>query len=492
MKQAVVIGGGLGGLATAIRLAHGGYAVTLLEQQPAVGGKLQRVKLGAYTFDRGPSTITMKHAFEGLFRSVGRRFEDYARFYPVESGTRNYFADGSRVDVSLDIARMEQQIASYSAADARNLRPFLKEAKLLYELADAHFMNRLLISARDMFNVGLVTSLFRIRPLTTLQQRLMKYFQHPNTHALFGRYATYVGSDPAQAPAIFTMLAHVETMLGVYGVQGGTYAIVQAYERLARELGVNIVTNTKAERIVVRGNQVHGVESSQAYYPADLVVANGDVLTVHQTLLAPSHRRGMTQERIDRYEPSLSGFVLLAGVKQRYDMLGHHTVFFPKHYGREFYDIFQRKQAPQDPAIYLCHTGYAEAGMAPQGHSNLFILVNAPYLSSTWDWEERGANYQRHVLQLLEQRGLAGLTEQVEQLAVYTPDQLQRDTSAHRGAIYGISSNGVHQTFARPSNKSDINGLWFVGGTTHPGGGTPMVSLSGQLVAEAILAEADR
>ncbi|WNQ10018.1 phytoene desaturase family protein [Paenibacillus aurantius] len=513
MKKVIVIGAGLGGLSCAIRLAHAGYRVTVVEAQETAGGKLQRVRMGEYSFDRGPSTITMPHLFERVFTSVGRRMEDYLTLRRLEPAARNIFPDGSRVDLTEDREAMQEQIARYSPEDALRYPAFMKEAEALYREAEKHFLSRMLLTWKDKLSPRLAAGFLRIRPLTTLQERLEKHFRHPYTLGLFGRYATYVGSSPYRAPAIFAMLAHVEASLGIYAVQGGTYAIPEAFVRLARELGVDIRTGGKVKLILVRGGRAAGVELQERTEPqggpgesadagygarttpqgerleADLVVANGDVLTVCRELLDEEDRPAMPDKRIDRYEPSLSGFVILAGVRNRYEELLHHTVFFPEDYGSEFGEIFDSRTAPQSPAIYLCHSGHSEPGLAPEGGSNLFILVNAPYTSKAWDWEEHGERYRDFILRRLAEYGLKGI-DRPDVSAVYTPEQLKRDTGAYRGAIYGISSNSARQTFFRPTNRAaNIPGLWFTGGTTHPGGGTPMVTLSGQLVAERILEE---
>ncbi|WP_435171316.1 phytoene desaturase family protein [Paenibacillus glycanilyticus] len=489
MKRAVIIGGGIGGLSAAVRLAAAGWSVTILEQQKTLGGKLQKIQLDEFSFDRGPSTITMRHAFQSVFAAAGRQMEDYVEFVPIKEGTRNVFPDGSIVDVNADLAFMEEQIAAFSYKDSRALRPFMRESERLYRLADNYFMNRLLLSWRDKTNPLLLKALLQVRPLLTLDRLLRRYFTHPHTLALFGRYATYVGSDPRRAPSIFAMLPYLEAVLGVYSVKGGTYSIVDGLRRLAEELGVHIHTMTRAKRIIVSGDRASGVETENAIHHADIVVANGDVLSITQELLDNRYRPSAfrQEQAVDKYEPSLSGFVLLAGTKRQYDLLRHHTVFYPDEYGSEFEDIFVRKRPPREPAIYVCWSGRTEAGMAPEGGSNLFILVNAPYCTEELQWNEVGEAYAGRTAEQLERRGLHGLSKDMIASSRYTPEQLRKDTSAYRGAIYGISSNSPSQTFARPSNRSHLKGLWFVGGTTHPGGGTPLVALSGRLVAEAIL-----
>ncbi|MFD2612662.1 phytoene desaturase family protein [Paenibacillus gansuensis] len=490
VKKAAVIGGGLGGLACAIRLAAGGWKVTVCEQQPKLGGKLQRIDAEGYRFDRGPSTITMLDSFEAVFASAGRKMEHYLSFYPIHPLTRNLFADGHIVDAVKDRVRMMEQIARYSPEDARNFPAFMEEAGQMYRIGKQQFLNKLLLDWKDKVSLPMAASFFRIRPFTKLQGMLRRYFRHPNTLALFGRYATYVGSSPYSAPAVFSMLASLEADEGIYGVKGGTYEIVKAFTKLAQELGVEILASTAVEEIRMNGGRASGVMTSGGFLQADAVIANGDVLSVYEKLVPQRYRPSMSQNKIERYEPSLSGFVTLLGVKKKYDLLKHHTVFFPQNYSDEFNDIFVKRVAPKDPTLYICCTSGTEPETAPAEGSSLFVLANAPYVTDAWDWQKERDSYREHVKRKLESAGLTGLALQTEVEITYTPLDLERDTSAYKGAIYGISSNSSRQTFARPANRSkDIDGLWFVGGTTHPGGGTPVVTASGRLVAERILQE---
>lgn len=488
-RRVIIIGAGIGGLTAAIRLASAGYSVIMLEQQKEVGGKLQRIEGQGYAFDRGPSTMTMIHRFETIFRSVGKHINEYVNFYPISEGTRHYFPDGTTVDFSTDAAVTQAQIAAYSEQDARNYLSFMKESERLYRLAERHFLNRLLVSWRDKASPSLALAFAKARPFQTYGGMLNRYFRHPYTIALFGRYATYVGSDPGRAPAIFAMLAHAEQRHGVHGIRGGTYALVQGLNRLALELNVDIRTSVRVKRIVSSNGRVTGVDSAIGFLPADIVIANGDVLTVNRDLIDPKDRPAMPDARIRRYEPSLSGFAMLLGVSRTYSLLRHHTVFFPERYGEEFDSIFREKRPPREPALYICNTSCTEAGLAPVGSSNLFVLANAPYLAEEWDWQDRQEEVAGRMIDRLETCGLSNVREHIEFRSVYTPADMAKDTSAYRGAIYGISSNRPSQTFARPSNRGALRGLWFVGGATHPGGGTPMVAASGQLVAEAVIRE---
>ncbi|MFD1903564.1 phytoene desaturase family protein [Paenibacillus rhizoplanae] len=318
------------GLSCAVTLAAEGWDVTVLERQQQPGGKLQRVQAGGYTFDRGPSTITMPHVFRSLYELAGARMEDYVQLYELEPRTRNVFADGKVVDFSRDTGRMQEQMASYSPADAARFPDFLAEAARLYQLSEKQFLNRLLLSWRDKLSPSLVRDLVRVRPFLSLHDLLLRYFSHPNTLAMLGRYATYVGSSPYRSPSIFAMLGHLEIQEGVYGVKGGTYELISGLTALAQNLGVQLLTGTEVTGISVVSGAVEGVDTAQGFYPAKTVIAGGDVLSINKMLLPEAVRPGMTDRRIEAYEPSLSGLVTLAGVPRTYDALLHHTVFFSR------------------------------------------------------------------------------------------------------------------------------------------------------------------
>ncbi|QJC53956.1 phytoene desaturase [Paenibacillus albicereus] len=500
-RRIAVVGGGLGGLSCAIHLAAQGCRVTLLEKEPELGGKLQRVEADGYRFDNGPSTLTMQPVFDAVFEAAGRRREDYVRFRPLDPIARNRFADGTVVDLTSDAERMEAQIAAYSPEDARNYRAYMRESARLHALAEREFLSGLILDWKDRLRPSLLAGFARIRPLASMERTLRSYFRHPNTLAMFGRYATYVGSAPRQTPAVFNMMAHIEAGGGggVFAAEGGSYAIVEAYARLARELGVDIRTGAEVRRIAVLHGRAAGVETDSGFVRADAVVLNADPLQALRRLVPELHRPSMPDRRLDRPEPSVAGFVLLLGVRGELDGLLHHNVFFPDDYEAEFDDLFRRRELPADPAVYVCRSGAggaAEAGPG-NGRTSLFALVNAPAQRDGLDYEALRHSYAQRVLDRLEAHGLSGIAERTATEAgglrrVLTPDDLARRTGAWRGAIYGMSSNRPSQAFFRfPSRDRDIRGLWYAGGSTHPGGGTPIVTIGGRLVAERLLEELD-
>jgi phytoene desaturase len=485
MKDCLVIGAGLGGLSAAIRLAHAGYNVTILEKNEEAGGKLRPITLGPYQFDLGPSTITLKHVFDMVFQSVGRKPEDYLDFYPIDSGTRNFFSPDVHLDFSRDEAAVKKQIAEFSRHDADNYEAFLEEAKRLYDISHRQFFSQLMYPLTTQLSPSLIKDFIKIKPFKTLASLLDDYFEHPYTKKMFLRYATYVGSSPYQSPMIFAMMAHLEGSQGIWGVRGGTYAIVDAFVRLGEELGVVIKYNQNVTKIRKKHDRVIGVEVGDIFYDSDVIIVNADALTAYQTFM--SHHP--LSYALRKKDVSLSGFVWLVGINQTYDVLKHHNVFFPVDYTQEFEAIFDDLDVPETPTIYICQSSVSEPERATPGGGNLFILINAPHLSDKFVWNEIAIReMKRRIIKQLEHFGLAQLEERIEEEFFYTPKDLMDRTAAYKGAIYGMSSNSVSQAFFKVENRDPIyRNLYFTGGATHPGGGTPMVTLSGQLVAADIM-----
>lgn len=311
MKKVIIIGGGLGRLSAAIRLQSRGVQVTILEKEAALGGKLQRHQGAGYSFDLGPSTITMKSYFEEVFASCHRRMENYVTFYPISPLTKNVFSDGHTVEFTPNFEQMESQIAAFSPEDAKQYRAFLQESKMFFQKAEEQFLNRLLLTWKDKADVKLMKALLSVKPFTTVQRLLRQYFRHPHTLAMFGRYATYIGSSPYEAPAIFNMMAYLEGEKGIYGIKGGTYRLVEAFETLAKELGVQIHLNEQVNKIHVKDRRIKGVETAHQMYEADQVIAGADALTVYRHLIDEKDRPSFLNQKLANIEPSLSGFVLL-------------------------------------------------------------------------------------------------------------------------------------------------------------------------------------
>lgn len=485
----IVVGAGIGGLSAAIHLAAAGVRVLVVEQNPTVGGKMGEVRRDGFRWDTGPSVITMRHVLEELFAAAGRRMEEYLRLLPVEPLTRYFYPDGVQLDLSRDLPKTLAQIAALDERDVEGYLAFLSYAARLHRITGPVFIYDQPPGWRSLRRVPLGDAL-HVDGLRTMQRAIESYVRSPHLRQLLGRFGTYVGANPFQAPATLNVIAHVELNGGVWYPQGGVYAIAQALARLAEELGVEIQTGVPVERLETRDGRVCAVLLADGRtLAAAAVIANLDVATVYERLLPPGAGQRRRVQRLLAAEPSCSAFILLWGVRGHYSQLAHHNIFFSSDYRREFDAIFRQGVPPDEPTVYVAITSRTDPDHAPPGHENWFVLVNAPALGSQWDWTQKTIAYREVVRARL---ATFGLRPEVVTEQVLTPLDLQRLTGARRGALYGLSSNSPWTAFRRPHNRApDVQGLYFAGGTTHPGGGVPMVILSGRVAAHLTLADDD-
>jgi phytoene desaturase len=488
-KNAVIIGAGLGGLSAAIRLAKKGFAVSVLEKNETVGGKVNIVETaGGYKFDTGASLLTMRRVLEELFIFAGKRAEDYLEIVPLDPICRYFWSDGARFDASTNLEKTESEIENLaSRREVENFRRFLADAKRKYEVSEKTFLAHSLNDLPKLLRPKYLRDLLAISSMRTLDAHVGSYFQSPKLRQLFNRFATYNGSSPFQTPATFALIPYVEFGLGAWYVKGGIYEIPKALAKLAGELNVEIRTNCEVEKILVRNKKAAGVRLGNGdELKSDFVIANSDAVETYRNLLLEAKNA----RRVEKLEPSSSGFVLLLGVKKRFSALAHHNIFFSDDYRAEFDAIFKDLRPARNPTVYVCAATRTDPTQAPAGCENLFVLINAPYTSARTDWEKEKRDYRNLIVKKLEDFGLKDLENSIEFEQIITPADFEKKYRANRGSIYGVSSNGIFSAFLRPPNKArNIENLYFVGGATHPGGGIPLVLISAKLATELIISE---
>jgi phytoene desaturase len=486
-KHVLVVGGGIGGLTSACLLAASGYRVTLLEKNERLGGKLQPISMGDYQFDFGPSTITMPWIFKRIFEWCKQPFDAELSFVQLDINSRNHFSDGSIVELSANADRMEEQLRAFSTYDRQGFKQFLAETGKIQAIAEEQFFRRPFSHWNDFLSPALGAAMLRVHPFQSMDSFHRQYFHDPRLLMMMNRYATYVGSHPALTPATLSMIAYVELVKGVYYIPGGNYRLIEALERLAKRLGVQIIRNVEVNKIILKSQTITGVELLNGErIAADAIISNVDVNLTKKWL-------GQSPV-VKNSDLSISGFLTLAGVAQHYPLLHHHNLFFPANYDQEFTDLFDRRIWPVDPTIYVCFSGASEPARAPNG-SNLYILTNLPALSDQEFKEpslvlERTESYREKILEtLLEKKfGLGKLNQSLDFVRTFTPVDIMNNTGSTRGSLYGKVSHGAKSTFLRPSVKERaVQGLYYAGGTVHPGGGTPMVALSGAFAATALI-----
>ncbi|KIL47966.1 phytoene desaturase family protein [Jeotgalibacillus campisalis] len=484
MKQVVIIGAGLGGLACGIQLQHAGYDVTIIEKNLHAGGKMMPVKLGDYSFDFGPNTITMPGVFQKVFSNAGESMEDYLELIRLDHHTKNVFRSGDTFLQSIDPHVVISQLVKLDPFGAKNYWRYIKEVNRLYQQAESGFFHRSFHSWLDYLSPGLTKAFFSVRPLETMNHFHKRFFSNPDILQVFNRYATYIGSSPYKSPATFSLIGHLEMNEGVFTVRGGNTKIADAFVQVFKKLGGTLKLDEEVNQIHVTNKTAAGVElKSGIQIKADKIIINGDFITATKKLIKEKDRPSFPDKKLSGYEPSISAFVILAGLKTYQKDIHHHHVFFPEDYKKEFQNIFVDQKLPEDPTIYISHSAYTDRGISKG--SNLFILVNAPAVKMKS--EKEVSQFKEMIYSRLEEEGIP-IRKEIEVEKVYTPDTIAHLFHAYKGALYGVSSHKKKDAFLRPRNASkDINGLFYVGGTTHPGGGSPMVTLSGLNVAKEII-----
>lgn len=487
MKKTIIVGGGLGGLAAAVTLANAGVAVELYEKNNHFGGKLMPVKLGNHSFDFGPNTITMPEVFNAVIEQTGESASDYFELIPLPVHTRNHFPDGRYLDFSSDKKIMEREIHRIAPEDAVNYERFLDEISRIYGLAERYFFPSTFQSWRDYLSPSLGKALLQVRPAETMEHFYKRYFNDSSLLQALGRYATYIGSSPYKAPATFSMIAYLELIGGVYYTKGGNTLIAEGFSAVARKKGALLHAGTAVQKIIVQNGKATGVELEDGTVSeADTVILNGDLLTAFPQLTDESMRPSFSNKKSASYEPSISAFVILAGLNTRLSGLKHHNVYFSGNYRKEFDELFDKNSYSEQPTVYISNSSHTDPTISPDG-DNLFILVNAPALSADGTLQIDAESYKHKIYDFLESYGLDIRRYLIEE-KVFTASFIADHFNAYRGSLYGPSSHRKKDAFLRPANASpDIKNLYFVGGSTHPGGGSPMVTMSGQNVAKLIL-----
>lgn len=494
-----VIGAGMGGLAAAVRLAMGGVAVTVFEQGPRAGGKLNQWTHDGWTFDTGPSLLTMPWVLRELFADAGEMLEDHLALDPVDPVCRYTFADGSTLDVTTDTTRMAANIEALSPRDVPAFFRFLAYTGDLYATAAEPFlrnsMRRALFAREraDLFRFGLrPRDLPKVASPRSVHETVRRFFHDPRLQQVFDRYATYNGSSPYRAPAAFCLIPFVEFSTGAWHPHGGMYRIAEALTALLERLGVTLRCDAPVAAITHRHGTATGVRlASGEEIAADAVISNVDVLTTYERLLdVDVHGVWTARAALRKREPSSSAFLLLLGTRRTFPELPHHSIFFSENYRSEFADLSERRVPPTDPTIYICRATATDPSAAPSGCDNLFVMINVPWLDNQTDWWTYAPQYRDHILRTLRRRGL-DIEPSIAVESVWTPETIMHAYGAQRGAIYGFASNDRGAGFLRPPNLSPVmGGLYFAGGSTHPGGGVPLALLSGKIAADLVLERA--
>ena len=483
----VIIGAGIGGLAAALRLAHAGQAVTVLERHGAPGGKLRTQPSGAGPVDAGPTVLTMRPVFEALFRDVGESLGNHLTLHPETILARHYWPDGTMLDLDADPARSADNVAAAFGNRARaDFLRFSAKAKLLFDGFEAPMMQAATptfaaLSAHVMRRPQLAMAM---SPARTLAQMLTGAFREPRLAQLFGRYATYVGGSPYASPAILGLIWHAESQ-GVWRIEGGMHRLATVLERLAKARGAAFHYGAHVTGLGWDADRAVAAQTEERIFPASAILFNGDPNALRAGAMGDVARAAVTQDAVT--PRSLSANVMAFAATPAGPPLAHHTVFFAADPHAEFAAL-ERGGTPRDPSLYICAQD-RQGSTAPGGTERFEIIMNAaPIAASAPPSQTDQTQCQTIILDTLSRHGLT-FSPAPAPGSLTTPWMFDRLFPHSLGSLYGRSPHGMMAAFARPTARTRLRGLYLAGGGAHPGAGLPMATLSGRHAAEAILSD---
>lgn len=490
-KKVVVIGGGLGGMSSAISLAK--YSekldITVVEKNSHLGGKLNVLEKDGFSFDLGPSILTMPHIFEELFIMHGRKMEDYVKISRVRPHWRNFFEDGKIIDLESDVEKMKSEPSSLSQRDIEELNGFLDYSKELYDFSnETYFKNQSEKTLDVLKHYNPLKVLWKSDFFSTMDEGVRKRISNRYMVDILNFFVKYVGSSPYDAPAILNLLPYIQWEFDLWYVDGGMYNLARGLEKLMEELGIKILKDSEVVGVEKESSKITGInlESSETIQ-ADIVVSNMEVIPFYEKVSKEMAEK--IKPYTQKYGPACSGFALHLGVDREYSQLRHHNFFFSKEAKQHFGKIFHDRRLTDDPTIYLVAPMKTDPGQGPEGCEVIKILPHIPVLDEEKPFtsEEYGV-YRDNVLNKLERMGLTDLRKHIVTEELWTPETIQERYYSNKGSIYGvISDKKKNRGFKTPKHSEFYSNLFFVGGSVNPGGGMPMVTLSGQQVVEQII-----
>lgn len=485
-KKAIVIGAGIAGMASAIRLAVQGFEVTVFEKNESPGGKLTAFKLEGYQFDAGPSLFTQPENIAELFELAGEPMDAYFQYEALPISFKYFYEDGTIINAYTDNKAFAEELELKTGEKAENLLSYLDASKKLYQNVAGIFLNNSLHKFKTLFSIDIFKAIKTVKwkyLFKTMHDLNAKHFEKPQTIQLFNRFATYNGSNPYQAPGMLSLIPHLELNQGTFYPKGGMISITNAIYQLALKKGVHFYFNQAVERIIQNETSIQGVVIAGKNVFANLVVSNMDVYFTYQKLLL--HQS--LAEKVLKQERSSSALIFYWGINQSFPNLELHNIFFTKNYQEEFTTIFKTKTTYPDPTIYVNITSKIEPGIqAPLGKENWFVMVNVP-ANIGQNWENLKQQYRAAIIEKLNRILGVEIGSMIEVEEVLDPVTIESKTDSYMGSLYGTSSNSKMAAFLRHPNFSNkVSGLYFVGGSVHPGGGIPLCLKSAAIMSRMV------
>lgn len=485
-KKVFIIGSGIAGMACAIRLAACGYEVSIFEKNNYAGGKIYLIEQDGYRFDAGPSLFVQPENIEELFKLCNEDMHEYLPYKSLEISCKYFYEDGVVINAYTDNNKLANEVEAKTGEPAQHIMDYLNESKRIYTNIGEIFLNNSLHQKSIWLSTNVLKAWLQTKPsyvFSTLNDANKKKFSHPHVVQLFNRFATYNGSSPYKAPAMLQLIPHVEFNEGVFYPKGGMIAVRNALYKLACKMNVQFHFNSPVEKIIIENNKATGLfVNGQSLY-ADVIVSNADIYFTYKLLL-----NDMTKAmEVLKQERSSSAIVFYWGIKKEFPQLELHNIFFSGDYEAEFNSIFKSKTVYADPTIYVNITAKCEPGMhAPAGKENWFVMINT---ASGADFNDTAIqSYKRNVIAKLNRLLQTDVEPLIETEAVLHPQKIEKETASFAGAIYGSASNSRMAAFNRhPNFSKSIHGLYFTGGSVHPGGGIPLCLKSAAITSNLII-----
>lgn len=485
MPKAIIIGAGIAGIASAIRLTLKGYDVRVFEANSYPGGKLTEIKADGFRFDAGPSLFTMPQYVDELFTLAGKNPNDYFEYKKLDEICRYFYEDGLELNAYSDVDKFAKEIEQKTNAETSEIKTFLKKSKTIYKVTHKVFLERSLHKLKSYLHWDTVKSILRFGQIDAFRTQSVanqNAFSDERISQLFNRYATYNGSNPYQAPATLNIIPHFEYHFGAYLPKNGMYSIVSALVKLAEDLGVKFLYNRKVSEIIHSNGKIEGVISENKSYNAEIVVSNLDIWFTYKNLLKNiSH-----PEKLLSQQRSSSALIFYWGIKGIYPELGLHNILFAEDYKPEFDAIWKEKNISSDPTVYINITSKHINTDAPAGCENWFVMINVP-ANDGQNWDALIVEAKQNILQKINRILKKDISKDIISETILDPRSIESKTGSYQGSLYGNSSNNQFAAFLRHANFSTkLKNLYFCGGSVHPGGGIPLALLSAKIVDDNV------
>ena len=484
MKIAI-IGAGIAGIASSIRLSKQGHEVVVYESNKYPGGKLSQLELKGYRFDAGPSLFTMPQFVDELFLLANKDPREFFNYKKIDVSCHYFYEDGTIINGYSDKEKLGEEIEKKIAVPKNKVVDFLNHSLKIYNITSPIFLEKSLHKIKSYLQPKVIESLFQLQKLnlfTNMNKLNKKKLTHPKLVQLFNRFATYNGSDPYRAPAVLNIIPSLEHHFGTYFPLKGMVDITESLYKLSLSLGVKYNFERKISEIIVENKKAVGVKIKEETVNYDCVLSNMDVVPTYKYLL-PNQK---INPKLLEQERSSSALIFYWGIKKEFPQLGLHNIFFSENYAEEFRVMNEEKSIYSDPTIYLNISSTERSVDAPANSQNWFVLINAPY-NDGQNWEEIIIETKKNVLAKLSRILKEDILQLIEVESILDPTSIEKKTQSYKGSLYGTSSNGLFSSFMRhPNFSKKIKGLYFCGGSVHPGGGIPLCLQSAKIVSEII------